>query len=206
LTPWVAGFLGFVVLAIGAQALMHRLSQSRLREDVSESVHEGRFSTHPFTSPATFRGNEQGQDYDPDFRESSEASRFGGGGDMTEVPLSQAMSAGSGGFGARNRSVSDPESEFGEISGADPSSYASSRSTHSEVNSVRKESQSRMPQPQSSMSSASVPRKSKASFGQPSTAHQTRNQAKSSAARTEGNGYASDSEFGFTRGPEDDNV
>jgi hypothetical protein len=167
LTPWIAGFLGLTVCFFLGRLLMRRLASSRFSEDLSESMDEVKYSVHPLTSG---RGNQQ-ENFDSSFGRSSEASRFEGGTDLTEVPLSQAVAASSvsahshrgsafsdvqlsNASAAPGRSVTDPESEFGELSAIPAPSRTAPKS----------------------------------------------NRSASRAAKD----YPPDSEFGFTRSPDDD--
>jgi hypothetical protein len=131
LTPWVGAFLALVVVFLGSRLIMHRLAQSQGGDEIGESDEDTRYSVHPMSQPASMASKADGSEYDASFGKSSAASRFGqGAADYTEVPLSQAI-AGSSGVAmsghasvAPGRSVTDPESEFGELSGAPAKSYA----------------------------------------------------------------------------------
>lgn len=147
LMPWVSGFLALVVVFLGSRAVMQRLASSRLRDDLGESFDESRYSTHGFGRGAA---RESEREYDSAFRESSEASRLESSATMTEVPLSQAIAAHSrntGSSGGRSlagrsahsqflnhtatsgvRSVTDPETEVGDFSGAPIKSHAGAKS------------------------------------------------------------------------------
>jgi hypothetical protein len=128
--PWIAGFLGLIIALFVSRMVMHSLAQGRLSEALSESVSEQAYSSYPQSKPVDFKGTEVKSDYDPEFRESSERSRLHGDGDMTEVPLSQAMGSQSRvAESMTRRSVSDPESEYGDMS-AVPSAAGTQHSKH----------------------------------------------------------------------------
>lgn len=128
-TPWIAGFLGLTILLFVIRMLMHSMAQGKLSAALSESLSEQSYSAHPLSRPVDFKGNEVKSDYDPEFRQSTERSRFQNEGELTEVPLSQAMGSQSRVSESRTRrSVSDPESEFGDLS-AIPSAVAPQHSS-----------------------------------------------------------------------------
>jgi hypothetical protein len=131
--PWIAGFLGLIIVLFVGRMIMHSFAQGRLSRALSESVSEQAYSSYPTSKAVDFKTSEVKSDYDPEFRQSSEMSRFHGDGDMTEVPLSQAMGSQSRvSESMTRRSVSDPESEYGDIS-AVPSAAGTQHSTHQKV-------------------------------------------------------------------------
>jgi hypothetical protein len=181
--PWIAGCLGLIIVLFVSRMVMHSLAQGRLSEALSESVSEQAYSSYPQSKPVDFKGSvvdfkgtEVKSDYDPEFRESSEMSRFHGEGDMTEVPLSQAMGSQSRVSDSMiRRSVSDPESEYGDPS-AVPSAAGAQHSKH-----------------QRSQAKSAPAQKAKAP-------------ARQSEHGSEGSAYSPGTSFGFTRAPEDDDV
>ncbi len=119
LSPWLAGALAFFVLVFAIHMLRHRVSQGKLSGALDESIQEQSTARVPFWKPIFFRGSEKEEDYDSEFRETSNQSRYGDQDDFTEVPLSEAM--GSGSFPSMSStgnagSVTDPETEVSQIS------------------------------------------------------------------------------------------
>jgi hypothetical protein len=179
--PWIAGFLGLIIVLLVGRMLMHSLAQGRLSQALSESVSEQSYSSYPQSKPVDFKGSiidfkgtAVKSDYDPEFRASSEMSRFQSDADLTEVPLSQAIGSQSRvSESMTRRSVSDPETEYGDMS-AVPTAAGTQHSKH-----------------QKSQVNNAPSQKSKAS-------------ARHSAHGAEGSSPGTS--FGFSKAPEDDDA
>lgn len=114
-TPWIAIFIGILVVLLAGRFVMLRMAQSRLSHNLNESAYESESSIAPMSRAVHFK-TAPGSVYDPEFQESHDVSGYDG--DHTEVPLSQALGESSGSFLGRGpkKSVTDPESEFGMAS------------------------------------------------------------------------------------------
>jgi hypothetical protein len=122
LAPWLAAGLALLMLLGGFHALRSRLSQSKLTESLEESMHEQTSSQAPHKEPLFFKSGGNEQEYDPEFNETYNQSRYGGHeNEFSEVPLSEAIGSRSQtagpGRGPGRGSVTDPETEVSGISG-----------------------------------------------------------------------------------------
>lgn len=117
LSPWLAAGVAVFLLAAGLHMIRHRFSQEKLSGSLEESIHEQKTSRVPFMKPVFFKSSQNEEDYDPEFRETSNQSRYNeADGDFSEVPLSAAIGSGSLTPRSGTGSVTDPETEVSGIS------------------------------------------------------------------------------------------
>ena len=121
-TPWIGGAIAFLIFMLVLQVVRNRLFQSSISANLAHSSRDEGSSARAHSRAVEFKGHEVDEDYDPEFRQSSESSRFDGDDQFTEVPLSQAIGSGAAGshIGYASRhgrgSVADPETEVSGFS------------------------------------------------------------------------------------------